>query len=235
MPVKRRPPAAGLASADASAGAAATKRPSRSSLQAVVQNTAVGLNSSLLQPCECRATSRRSAGALPLPLRIDVALSVGSCPPRMPTSHWRRCAVCVPGSRYASVWRRQQVATNSRMQYFVSVFPKSDAQLFVQYLICISSCAVPLIRSFAFPLPCHRRRQYSIALYPGGRCVPIGRGDFGVYRGLYALAGVDIVDVAFGADFFLALTSTQMSGITLQTSLFQSWYHCVSSVSCTND
>jgi hypothetical protein len=46
-----------------------------------------------------------------------------------------------------------------------------------------------------------------VALYPGGRCVPIGREDFPVYRGLNALVGVDIVDIAFGKDFFLALTS----------------------------
>jgi hypothetical protein len=69
------------------------------------------------------------------------------------------------------------------------------------------------IDSFMLPLHCFGTAcpQYSIALYPGGRCVPIGRADCAVYRGLYALAGVDIVDVAFGADFFLALTSTVAS------------------------
>ena len=46
-----------------------------------------------------------------------------------------------------------------------------------------------------------------IALYSGGRCVPIGRDNLPVYRGLHALVGVDIVDVAFGKDFFVALTS----------------------------
>ena len=49
--------------------------------------------------------------------------------------------------------------------------------------------------------------QYLIALYPGGRCIPIGRDDFPVYRGLNALLGVDILEVAFGKDFFIALTS----------------------------
>ena len=95
------------------------------------------------------------------------------------------------------------------------VWSKCHAEYYIQsstlrLIICRALCPsyFLLFSPRRPPLP---PRQYSIALYPGGRCVPIGRGDFGVYRGLYALAGVDIVDVAFGADFFLALTSTHRS------------------------
>lgn len=48
--------------------------------------------------------------------------------------------------------------------------------------------------------------HYSVALFPRGRTVIVGRPDLPLYRGLKAIEGVDVVDIVFGPDYFLALT-----------------------------